>query len=47
MKEQISMKLNMDNLIMQALREDITSEDITTNAVMKEYKKGRWHHSRS
>ena len=40
MKEQISMKLNMDNLIMQALREDITSEDITTNAVMKEYKKG-------
>nr|WP_243112201.1 carboxylating nicotinate-nucleotide diphosphorylase [Anaerofustis stercorihominis] len=34
------MKLNMDNLIMQALREDITSEDITTNAVMKEYKKG-------
>lgn len=40
MKEQISMKLNMDNLIMQALREDITSEDITTNAVMKQYKKG-------
>lgn len=40
MKEQISMKLNMDSLIMQALREDITSEDITTNAVMKEYKKG-------
>nr|WP_329383385.1 carboxylating nicotinate-nucleotide diphosphorylase [Anaerofustis sp. HA2171] len=34
------MKLNMDSLIMQALREDITSEDITTNAVMKEYKKG-------
>lgn len=40
MKEQISMKLNMDSLIMQALREDITSEDITTNAVIKEYKKG-------
>lgn len=40
MKEQISMKLNMDNLIMQALREDITSEDITTNAVMREYKEG-------
>lgn len=40
MKEQISMKLNIDSLIMQALREDITSEDITTNAVMKEYKKG-------
>ncbi len=40
MKEQISMKLNIDSLIMQALREDITSEDITTNAVIKEYKKG-------
>lgn len=30
----ISMKLNADKLIMQALQEDITSEDITTNAVM-------------
>jgi nicotinate-nucleotide pyrophosphorylase (carboxylating) len=28
------MKLNADKLIMQALQEDITSEDITTNAVM-------------
>ncbi|MDO5520002.1 MAG: carboxylating nicotinate-nucleotide diphosphorylase [bacterium] len=34
MNNQITMKLNADPLIMQALREDITSEDITTNAVM-------------
>ncbi len=34
------MKMNVDNLIMQALREDITSEDITTNAVMRERKQG-------
>lgn len=32
---QITMKLNADHLIMQALQEDITSEDITTNAVMR------------
>lgn len=32
----ITMKLNADNLIMQALREDISSEDVTTNAVMRE-----------
>ena len=30
------MKLNADHLIMEALKEDITSEDITTNAVMRE-----------
>lgn len=36
----ITMSLNVDNLILQALREDITSEDITTNAVMREAKKG-------
>ena len=36
----ITMKMNVDNLIMQALREDITSEDITTNAVMRERKQG-------
>lgn len=37
---EITMKLNADNLIRQALQEDITSEDITTNAVMPEAKKG-------
>ncbi len=31
---EITMKLNMDNLILQALREDISSEDVSTNAVM-------------
>jgi len=34
------MRLNADDLILQALKEDITSEDITTNAVMKEPQKG-------
>ena len=36
----ISMKLNADSLIMLALQEDITSEDITTNSVMREYQLG-------
>ena len=31
----ITMNLNADHLIRQALQEDITSEDITTNAVMR------------
>jgi nicotinate-nucleotide pyrophosphorylase (carboxylating) len=31
------MKTNVDHLISQALQEDITSEDITTNAVMPEF----------
>lgn len=34
------MNLNVDNLILQALREDITSEDITTNSVMRKYQLG-------
>ena len=33
----ITMKMNADELILQALREDITSEDITTNSVMPHY----------
>ncbi len=33
----ITMKLNMDKYILGALQEDITSEDITTNSVMREY----------
>lgn len=36
----ITMKLNADELILQALREDITSEDITTNSVMRQYQAG-------
>lgn len=34
------MKLNADNLILSALQEDITSEDITTNSVMRGYQLG-------
>ena len=36
----ITMKLNADNLILSALQEDITSEDITTNSVMPQYQLG-------
>lgn len=36
----ITMKLNADNLILNALREDITSEDISTNSVMRHYQLG-------
>lgn len=34
MYDQVTMKLNVDPLIMSALREDITSEDVSTNSVM-------------
>lgn len=37
---EITMKVNADHLIQQALAEDITSEDISTNAVMREKKQG-------
>jgi len=37
---QITMKLVADKFILSALEEDITSEDVTTNAVMPSYKKG-------
>ncbi len=36
----ITMKLVADDLILASLKEDITSEDITTNSVMPEYKLG-------
>ncbi len=36
----ITMMMNADELILNALREDISSEDVSTNAVMPEYKKG-------
>lgn len=35
------MQENIDRLIISALQEDISHEDITTNAVIKEYSKGR------
>lgn len=37
---EITMQLNADKLIQMALQEDITSEDISTNAVMPESRKG-------
>ena len=36
----ITTRLNVDNLLLQALREDISDEDVTTNSVMRTYKKG-------
>lgn len=35
MYDEVTMKLNADPLILGALKEDITSEDVTTNAVMR------------
>lgn len=40
MNNKITMTLNADHLLLQALQEDITSEDITTNSVMRTYQKG-------
>ncbi len=37
----VTMKINIDEYILNALREDISSEDVTTNAVMKEYQLGK------
>ena len=37
---EITMKMQADELIMMALREDITSEDVSTNAVMPKAQKG-------
>ena len=34
MYDQVTLKLNVDPLIISALREDITSEDVSTNSVM-------------
>ncbi len=36
----ITMKMNADEMILRALKEDITSEDITTNSVMREFQMG-------
>lgn len=40
MYDQVTLKLNVDPLILSALKEDITSEDVTTNSVMREPKQG-------
>lgn len=41
MFDQVTMKLNVDPLIRSALQEDITSEDVSTNAVMPEPQMGQ------
>lgn len=38
--DNITMKMNVDERILSALKEDITSEDITTNSVMRDYQLG-------
>lgn len=40
MFDQVTMKLNVDPLILGALKEDITSEDVSTNSVMPTAKQG-------
>lgn len=37
----VTMKINIDTCLLSALKEDITSEDVTTNAVMRESKMGQ------
>ena len=37
----VTMKINTDEYILNALREDITSEDVTTNAIMPEDRQGK------
>ncbi|HEX3077241.1 MAG TPA: carboxylating nicotinate-nucleotide diphosphorylase [Lachnospiraceae bacterium] len=40
MLDGVTMRINIDKYILNALKEDITSEDVTTNAVMREYMEG-------
>ena len=37
----VTLKVNADTYILSALQEDITGEDVTTNAIMPEPKAGR------
>ena len=37
----VTNRVNIDEYILNALREDITSEDVTTNAIMPEARRGR------
>lgn len=37
----VTTKINIDRYIMSALQEDITSEDVTTNAIMPEARQGK------
>lgn len=40
MLDGVTMQINIDDYLKNALKEDITSEDVTTNSVMKQYQKG-------
>ena len=40
MYDQVTMKLNVDPLILSALREDLTSEDVSANCVMRRPQQG-------
>lgn len=40
MYDQVTLKLNVDPLILSALREDITSEDVSANSIMKKAQAG-------
>ena len=40
MYDQVTLKLNADPLILSALREDISSEDVSSNCVMKKSQLG-------
>ena len=40
MLDGVTMHINIDEYLKNALKEDITNEDVTTNSVMKTYKKG-------
>ena len=53
MYDQVTLKLNVDPWILSALKEDITSEDVSTNSVMPHPQAGevdlmqrRWHYMR-
>jgi nicotinate-nucleotide pyrophosphorylase (carboxylating) len=40
MIDSVTMKVNIDEMLIQALKEDITGEDITTNAIVRDNKRG-------
>ena len=40
MYDQVTLKLNVDPLILSALKEDITREDVSANCVMKKPQMG-------
>lgn len=41
MYDKVTLKLNVDPLILSALKEDITSEDVSANSIMKESQTGQ------